>query len=965
MKKRILIVLLMTLIIIFIACSGETDGGDCPSTLDTKAPIFSTTITASVDENQFSAITLSATDASAVTYSIAGADADFFNVNKTTGIVTFKVAPNYEDVHNGNYMYSFTATATDTFYNYATQSISITVLDVNPEPTIIHHGVSYDEVISPFTGKIWLDRNLGATEVCTNLNDTTCFGDYYQWGRNADGHQFSTSTTTDQQATDVNIVGHGDFITVSSNTYDWMQSTDNNGSQRATNWLKSDGSTVCPVGFRVPTIQELRAETLDIAQPVQNSTDAYNNFLKLPSSGDRNNDNGSLDFQGSLGIVWSSSVAGSDSITLSFSASDASSTSNFRAYGFSIRCLKSSPLDTQAPVFSPVSTASVKENQLSAITLSATDTSTITYSIAENDAHFFYVNENTGIVTFKVAPNYEIVHNGNYTYSFMATATDTSGNSSKQAITITILDVNNEPIVTHHGIDYEIIISPYTGKVWLDRNLGAAQACRDINDTSCFGGYYQWGRNVDGHQLHTSGTTDIQATNVNSVGHSDFIKSPSIIPDASSDWANVDSDGILRTENWSKTDGSSVCPLGYRIPTLDELKRETVDSGDAFVNSTDAYDNFLRFPSAGVRNYDGTLMYQGYLTDVWSSSATDTQALTLVVTSDGSSIANNSSRITGLSIRCIKHDPLDLQAPVFITPATASVEENQHSAIILRATDTSVVRYSISGGDADAFHVDETTGIVTFKVFPNYEDNHNGNHTYSFTAMAIDSYYNYATQSITITILDVDSEPTIIYNGVSYGEVISPYTSRVWLDRNLGATEICTNLNDVSCYGYYYQWGRNSDGHQLRTSGTTAVQATDVALVGHGDFITSADSPFDWAKLADSDGSQRTANWLKTDGSALCPIGFRIPTINELKLETVNSGATFANTTDAYNNFLKLPSAGYRNSNGLWISQDTYGVVWSNSISNSGADALYFSSSSANTSFHYRGLALSARCIKN
>lgn len=55
--------------------------------------------------------------------------------------------------------------------------------------TVSHDGVEYGEVTSPITGRVWLDRNLGAKEVCTSIDDKNCFGDYYQWGRGSDGHE--------------------------------------------------------------------------------------------------------------------------------------------------------------------------------------------------------------------------------------------------------------------------------------------------------------------------------------------------------------------------------------------------------------------------------------------------------------------------------------------------------------------------------------------------------------------------------------------------------------------------------------------------------------------------------------------------------------------------------------------------------------------------------------------------------
>jgi hypothetical protein len=48
-------------------------------------------------------------------------------------------------------------------------------------------------VISPATGRVWMDRNLGADQVATGPSDAASIGDYYQWGRLADGHEDPSS----------------------------------------------------------------------------------------------------------------------------------------------------------------------------------------------------------------------------------------------------------------------------------------------------------------------------------------------------------------------------------------------------------------------------------------------------------------------------------------------------------------------------------------------------------------------------------------------------------------------------------------------------------------------------------------------------------------------------------------------------------------------------------------------------
>jgi len=338
MRKSILVALTMALS--FSACGGG--GDDTPPVQgDTTPPVFTSLTTASVEENQLSAITLVATDASSVAYSISESDAALFDVNETSGVVTFKIAPDFEDTtHTADYY--FTAMAKDSADNNATQSITISILDVNE--TITHNGVNYLEVTSPYTGKVWLDRNLGASRVCTALDDTACYGDYYQWGRDADGHQESNSTITATLATDLNTSANTSFIKNDSSPYDWLDvnnnNVDDNGSLRAANWSKTDGSSICPVGFRVPTEQELKNETTEASTPVTNNTDAYNNFLKFPSAGYRYYGSGSMYNQGSRGFVWSSSVSGSRSRNLNFYSSDALTSSDGRAHGLSVRCLR-------------------------------------------------------------------------------------------------------------------------------------------------------------------------------------------------------------------------------------------------------------------------------------------------------------------------------------------------------------------------------------------------------------------------------------------------------------------------------------------------------------------------------------------------------------------------------------------------------------------------------------------------
>ncbi len=188
------------------------------------------------------------------------------------------------------------------------------------------------EVENPTTGKIWMDRNLGALRVAGSSTDADAYGDLYQWGRAGDGHQLRTSGTT-STLSNSDTPGHGDFILAPDSPYDWRSPQNDNL------WQGVNGTNnPCPVGYRLPTEAEWEAERASWSS--NNSAGAFASPLKLPVAGYRSHSNGSLYYVGSHGFYWSHTVDGSFSRYLSFISSFATLYSYFRANGLSVRCLK-------------------------------------------------------------------------------------------------------------------------------------------------------------------------------------------------------------------------------------------------------------------------------------------------------------------------------------------------------------------------------------------------------------------------------------------------------------------------------------------------------------------------------------------------------------------------------------------------------------------------------------------------
>ena len=211
-------------------------------------------------------------------------------------------------------------------------------------PGTVHCGAPTEiiDVTNPVTGKIWMDRNLGASQVATSSTDVDAYGDLYQWGRGADGHQCrSSSTTFDLSSADQ--PGHDDFIQSPSQPGDWRNPQNDNL------WQGINGiNNPCPIGYRLPTFTELNNERLSWVQsPISstnNATGAFDSPLKLSMTGGRNRISAVIENDGTFGYYWTSSVSGVSGESASALFFNNSSNAVFnaiaRATGYAVRCIK-------------------------------------------------------------------------------------------------------------------------------------------------------------------------------------------------------------------------------------------------------------------------------------------------------------------------------------------------------------------------------------------------------------------------------------------------------------------------------------------------------------------------------------------------------------------------------------------------------------------------------------------------
>ena len=190
----------------------------------------------------------------------------------------------------------------------------------------VWNGYTYQLVTSPTTGKVWLDRNIGATQVATSASDSNSFGFLFQFGRSADNHQFrNSSTTTTQEVSHTNTSSNFvlNYNTWSANLSSYIWQSD---------WEGKVMNDVCPPGFRLPTLSEISAEIGGFSSG--NMSGAFSSFLKIPANERRDNNTGNITNYG-YAYLWLDNQS-----WFYFSASGAYNGSGPINAGYGVRCIK-------------------------------------------------------------------------------------------------------------------------------------------------------------------------------------------------------------------------------------------------------------------------------------------------------------------------------------------------------------------------------------------------------------------------------------------------------------------------------------------------------------------------------------------------------------------------------------------------------------------------------------------------
>ena len=332
-------------------------------------------------------------------------------------------------------------------------------------------------VRSPYTNKIWMDRNLGATALPITpqtSGDDASYGGLYQWGRKTDGHEivlprtgtvFFSATSNARPDSSLSAVPSNYFFILNSpnGNGDWLTKPKNSLWQGL-----NGGNNPCPATFRVPTLTEFTNETVNFTS--QDRAGAFSSFLRLPVTGSRDSEGKPASYNYSLGRYWTSSIIFispnnlSKYIYFAQGTNSLTSLNNGRINGMAVRCIKGEATSGGTAVISEITEGSLTGNLiLDAPASGVTKTMYVNVTTAGSYKITTLTRNSNGVV-FSGSGTFTSTGN-NKSITLTATGTPTAQNAEGKWQYITNTDpsfVLDVPIVGEPSTNGKAIVSGYT-----------------------------------------------------------------------------------------------------------------------------------------------------------------------------------------------------------------------------------------------------------------------------------------------------------------------------------------------------------------------------------------------------------------------------------------------------------------------------------------------------------------------
>ena len=729
--------------------------------LNDEAPQFTSASTQSVDYStaQVGAIVYSAqaTDADAgdqITYALGGADAANFDFNSSSGELSFNQLPGLEDFPaEGSIDYALSIAATDLGANSSDLALTISLLDdTGSAPTFASASASIN-----------VDENTASTVYTAQATDVDP-GDALTYSISGTDHQLftidpSSGALTFNTAPDYEQPADAD----ANNIYDLdITATDAIGKQAqqslaiSVNNLNDNppqfalSSTAFDVPENTTAIATIAATDVDgdtLTFALITSTDAAA-FVLDPTSG-------ALAFVSAPDYENPADDNSDNIYELELSVADGSHTTT-QSISVAVTNVDEAPsfaATTQDLSVSENSSASVYQAQAS-----DPEGATLAYSASGADAALFTLDSTSGELSFNQSPNYEqaLDSDANNVYELSIAATD-GANSASQAITISVSNVNEAPAFASASVALDTAennlsfvhivdaaVDPDSGEQLTYQLGGDDQSAFDFDVATRALAFKS---TPDYESPEDQGADNVYQINI-VASDSEYSTSQAI----SIAVAGLNDEAPQFTSASTQSVDYSTAQVGAIVYTAAATDADAGDQITYALGGADAA-NFDFDSSSGELSFNQLPELEEFPAD-----GSIDYALSITATDLG---ANSSDLALTISL-------LDDtgSAPTFASAsASINVDENTASTVYTaQATDVDagdILTYSIAGSDHQLFTIDSSNGDLSFNTAPDYENpnDSNGDNTYDLAIAATDSFGKQASQSLAISVNNLNDNP--------------------------------------------------------------------------------------------------------------------------------------------------------------------------------------------------------------
>ncbi|MFK7962865.1 MAG: cadherin domain-containing protein [Burkholderiaceae bacterium] len=421
-----------------------------------------------VAENSTGVGTVIANDAEGelMQYTGSGDDAAFFDVDANSGLVRFLAAPDFEtpQSNSGNNAYEITVTATDPGGNTDTQALTVNVTDQNDIAPVITPGQSFN---------VAENAPNGTTVNVPVATDADGPGTFNNW--TITGGTGATAFSINPASGMISVSNSGllNFESTPSLTLDTTVSDGINISAAETVTINLTDLNESPTGANATsngqedTDLALTSAQFTFNDPDNGDTMSGIDIRTLPAVGSLILNGFALN--GSTPLPSFVSTADLDSNSLLYRPPAELSGAGLTSFEIAVVDLVG---ERATPVTQTINVAAIDDPP---IITSFGGNATVSVDVAENtsgvgrvlasdaeselmqffgsgdDAVFFDVDVNTGVVSFIAAPDFETPqdNDGNNTYELTVTASDPGGNTDVQALTVNVTNANDlAPVIT-------------------------------------------------------------------------------------------------------------------------------------------------------------------------------------------------------------------------------------------------------------------------------------------------------------------------------------------------------------------------------------------------------------------------------------------------------------------------------------------------------------------------------------